>query len=382
MSSLDQQILSRSDYRRGLLNFIEQNPGTTFEDIFDSELANAIIPIRIRERAIKLWVDKLLEEGFVEVNCNSIYSTDKERKWVGHNLVMDSVIRDYVKKIILESFSMTSKKKILNKLSIKKQILESLARAEFLERWLPHQKQEWEELDPIVGTFHKDKLKQVNQKSWHDSKLSDQKVEELFKAKRDLKRLWNEIIDNRGLRSFWENNPDIVYFHSLAYYGMSVDELQTDLSEDPYDMTTKAFLKKYKLRGNKDELSTFGVYKGKSKAVGKDRTEGFLVKGRVTYAERFDAWTESRSKGSPIDIKRHMSSGLPKRPMPRPKAIQRVVFDESDIPAEKGLGECVLDNWSIYAYVISDELRDSRWREIHWCHENGIKVLRQSEVFK
>ena len=55
-AQLDQQILSRSDYMRGLLNFIEQNPGTTSEEMFNSDVANAIIPIGIRKRAISLWI--------------------------------------------------------------------------------------------------------------------------------------------------------------------------------------------------------------------------------------------------------------------------------------------------------------------------------------
>ena len=61
--SLEQQILSRSDYHRGLLIFIESNPGCTEEDMFNSPVANALIPIGIRELAIELWVDKLIADG-------------------------------------------------------------------------------------------------------------------------------------------------------------------------------------------------------------------------------------------------------------------------------------------------------------------------------
>ena len=87
-STLDQQILSRSDYMRGLLNFIEQNPGTTSDEMFNSDVANAIIPIGIRDRAIILWIKQLIEDGYITSKRYRLYTTGKA-SWNNHNVVTE-----------------------------------------------------------------------------------------------------------------------------------------------------------------------------------------------------------------------------------------------------------------------------------------------------
>jgi len=87
-AQLDQQILSRSDYMRGLLNFIEQNPGTTSEEMFNSDVANAIIPIGIRKRAISLWIKQLIKDGFITSKKYKLFSTQKA-SWNNHNVVTE-----------------------------------------------------------------------------------------------------------------------------------------------------------------------------------------------------------------------------------------------------------------------------------------------------
>lgn len=83
---LRQEILSRSDYHRGLLNFIENNPGCTSDDMFNSDVANAIIPIGIREMAITLWIKQLIKNGEIESRKWRLYPTGSA-EWSGHNII-------------------------------------------------------------------------------------------------------------------------------------------------------------------------------------------------------------------------------------------------------------------------------------------------------
>lgn len=275
---------------------------------------------------------------------------------------------------------------------IQQLILESVAKDYFDEAWFNTEEerpqQQWDNLRSMAGTFHKDKLKQ-NKLDNHVTHLSDEDIDALFDGKRDLKRLWNETIDKFNLRDFWENNEDMVFFHSLTYYGESssgtkgkqLDTLQVDIADEPLNLSVSSFLKNYKIKGNKDEMSTFGVYKGSSNASRRERKEGFILKGRVTLATRYDAWVESRSKGSPSDMNRHKSSGMPKRSIPNSENIERLLFDASDI-ADRGVGECILDNWSIVGYVSPDwEDEVAEDEMLKWCDANGIKVWNEAEIF-
>jgi len=87
-AALDRQILARSDYKRGLLNFIEQNPGTTSDEMFNSDVANAIIPIGIRKRAIILWIKQLIKDGYITSKRYKLYTTGKA-SWNNHNVVTE-----------------------------------------------------------------------------------------------------------------------------------------------------------------------------------------------------------------------------------------------------------------------------------------------------
>jgi hypothetical protein len=268
-------------------------------------------------------------------------------------------------------------------------ILESLARDEFRNMWFdrsPPVHYNKDNLAPISGTYHKDMLRQRKVKK---KKLSPEQAiaytDELFNDKRDIKRQWNELVDRHGARSFWQG-PKMQYFHSLSYYGKnsSSDTLQqtVELEGNLADISVDAFMNTYSLSGNKDEMSTYGVHKGKSAASRDERKLGFLLRGRVTLASSNDAYVESRSKGTAIDMERHKSSGLPKRPMPTDLryGVLNLLFDESDIPV-KGPGECVLDNWSVEAIVYNPDFQPSK-NVKHIADRYNIKLLTSQGVFK
>lgn len=106
--NLQQQILSRSDYKRGLLNFIDNNPGCTSDDMFNSGVANAIIPIGIREEAISLWIKQLIREGYIESKNWKLYPTGQS-EWEGHNVITKEntmkISKRQLKRIIKEEYS-------------------------------------------------------------------------------------------------------------------------------------------------------------------------------------------------------------------------------------------------------------------------------------
>ena len=177
-----------------------------------------------------------------------------------------------------------------------------------------------------------------------------------FNLKRDIKRKWNELADH----GFWQG-PKMKYFHDLTYYDGQAnfndeDDLPTgQLSDETvFDISMKKFLEIYKIKGNKDEMSTWGVHKGRCRA---DLDYGLLLTGRVTLAHNDDAFTESRSKASAADMQKHVSSGLPKRVPPH--RAPGLLFNEEDISKSgRGtVGECILDNWSIEAIVIDKRNR-------------------------
>lgn len=106
--NLRQEILSRSDYHRGLLNFIENNPGCTSDDMFNSDVANAIIPIAIREMAITLWIKQFIRNGEIESRNWKLYSTGAA-EWDGHNVIKKEgymrITQNRLKQIIREEYS-------------------------------------------------------------------------------------------------------------------------------------------------------------------------------------------------------------------------------------------------------------------------------------
>ena len=248
---------------------------------------------------------------------------------------------------------------------IRRIILEGPVKDEFEEAWYNSdtERETYKRADSEMGTFPRDAIDHGYQ---YRLDYSGDEIDQLFKDKRDLKRSWNEAIDENGLRSFWEG-PKMKYFHSLSYYGgasSAVDTLQQGeySDNDIRDLSISAFLRDYKLKGNKDEMSTYGIYLPNRSLSMIDlhpsqMTIGVLLQGRVTIATNDDAWTESRSKATKKDRQTHKPSGIPKRIMPTNANIHSLVFEEEDIK-EKAIGECVLDNWGIEAIVYNPKTRE------------------------
>ena len=219
----------------------------------------------------------------------------------------------------------------------------------FEEAWFNVGEERDQFLSHDAGSHHKDNLKQQFLDSAHG------RIDTMFDNKRDLKRLWNETIDANDLRSFWEG-PKMKYFHSLSYYGSTdkgVDKLSysEDSDDSIQDLSAHGFFQLYDKTGNKDEMSTYGIYNKKHQIPRHQRKFGVIISGRVTLATMDDAFTESRSKASPKDIERHASSGMPKRIMANDDMIASLLFEERDILESGKIGECVVDNWSIEAIV-------------------------------
>lgn len=248
--------------------------------------------------------------------------------------------------------------KLLRKI-IRQIILEGAAKDSFNEKWFTDDRRgsrfSWEGYDS--ATHHKDSLNKVISR-WGRKKKNDQ-VDIVFDEKRDLKRLWNETIDANNLRGFWEG-PKMKYFHSLGYYG-DPSYTHNNLEYEPDDdemlnLSAHGFFQLYDKSGNKDEMSTFGIYDGKHMMSPTQTSFGVLMKGRVTLATGDDAFTESRSKALKSDMERHKGSGLPKRVIANDEMIRALLFEEEDIIKLGRVGECVLDNWSIEA-IVCDQSR-------------------------
>jgi len=250
--------------------------------------------------------------------------------------------------------------------TIRRIILEGPVKDSFDETWHNVDEERGEfPLDPgVAGTMHRDQLTSsfstgAVPDAWSNSATAEE-IEELFKNKRDLKRLWNEVIEANDLRSFWEG-PKMRYFHSLSYYGSpshGTDKMQTDQTDDAdlQDLTAYGFFQEYDKTGNKDEMSTYGIYDGKHQIPRQQAKFGVIISGRVTIATMDDAFTESRSKASPKDIRIHASSGMPKRIMPDDDKVDSLLFEEDDIKDFGRIGECIIDNWSIEAIVCSPNM--------------------------
>ena len=241
---------------------------------------------------------------------------------------------------------------------IRQIILEGPVKDSFDEAWHNSEveRSQFPDYDGDFGTMHPDQLRKAVANRHED--IDDDDIKELFQNKRDLKRLWNETIDDNNLRSFWEG-PKMKYFHSLSYYGspaFAKDTLAKGREVDDFrDLTAQGFFNIYKKEDNKDEMSTYGVWNGKHKIPEFQTNFGVIISGRVTLATRDDAFTESRSKASPLDAERNASSGAPKRIMPSDHAVATLLFEEEDIK-DFGLGECVIDNWSVDA-IVCNKLR-------------------------
>ena len=252
--------------------------------------------------------------------------------------------------------------KLLRKM-IRQIILEGPVKDSFDEAWFNTEEERSQfQGDPDVsGTMHKDQLKQVySNTDWFPTANED--IDSLFDEKRDLKRMWNQIVDAHDLRSFWEG-PKMQYYHSLSYYGSpkkGVDQIQTGQTDDEalQDLSAHGFFQMYDKTGNKDEMSTYGIYNGMNQIPKFQTNFGVMISGRVTLATMDDAFTESRSKASKKDLDTHASSGMPKRIMPTDDKIATLLFEEEDIKEFGKIGECIIDNWSIEAIVCNPNMRD------------------------
>ena len=274
---------------------------------------------------------------------------------------------------------------------IRKIILEGPVKTEFEDVWYNEVYEKKRDslrkirgADSNMGTYPRDAVDHGYQ---YRMEYSDEDIDQLFDNKRDLKRRWNKMIDEKGLRSFWEG-PKMKYFHSLSYYGGVTDTLQQGeyFDGDIKNLSITAFLRDYKLEGNRDEMSTWGYYvPGKMTACDKKgMTIGVFLKGRVTIATKEDAWTESRSKASKVDTQRHQGSGMPKRLMPTTSNVNNLLFEEEDILENRMIGECVLDNWGIEAIVYNHKhfLADSLEAVVKkLSKEYGIPLLTAEEAF-
>ena len=255
--------------------------------------------------------------------------------------------------------------KLLRRL-IRQIILEGQVKDSFEEAWYNEdgdsERSKFPDAEGYAGTFHKDQAKKtlVTPGSRVMLPITDDQVDELFEDKRDLKRIWNNIIDANDLRSFWEG-PKMKYFHSLSYYGSpqkGLNKLQTGQTNDEAlkDLTAFGFFQMYDKTGNKDEMSTYGIYNGDNQIPKFQTNFGVMISGRVTLATMEDAFTESRSKASAEDIATHASSGMPKRIMPSDEMISNLLFEEEDIKEFGKIGECIIDNWSIEAIVCNPNM--------------------------
>lgn len=206
-----------------------------------------------------------------------------------------------------------------------------------------------------LSTMHKDHLRKnlkgsngIPVESPNFSNI-DTDVDQYFENRRGIKRYWNENCD----REFWQG-PKMRYFHSLMYYGSGVsNELAQNVSNEIgcKDLSLIGFAQQYKMSGNRDEMSTWGVYNGSSATSNRERSLGVELEGRVTLAVVGDGMVESRSKATQIDHSRHVGSGLPKRPSTSKDYTDKLLFDEEDVKVagKVEVGECILDNWSVKA---------------------------------
>lgn len=269
---------------------------------------------------------------------------------------------------------------------IRQIILEGAVKDAFDEKWYNTEveRNTYRSTPSEMGTFHKGAFEDAWGEWWPNLDS-----EELFKDKRDLKRLWNETIDSNGLRSFWQG-PKMKYFHSLSYYGgasSAVDNLQQQEYDDNdiRDLSLAAFLRDYSGRTVKDEMSTWGFYVPQRihSCPSAQLQVGVLLSGRVTLATSDDAWTESRSKATKKDQQRHQGSGMPKRLMPTNSNVNNLVFEEQDILDSKRIGECVLDNWEIEAIVYdANQNRDPLIKRAakQLAEEYGIPVVTAASI--
>lgn len=177
---------------------------------------------------------------------------------------------------------------------------------------------------------------------------------DLKNSRRLAKIIWNKYADHKFF------NNEVVGYHSLGY---------SDNIEN---------YKKYFQKGsNKHEMSCYGILRddvqGFENSIIRKITNArwiednqigivFKIKGRVTWAGDFDAYTEMISHVKPEQFAKHKSSGIPKRPGSMKNMgyfeSDNIVLDgedfEMNVSRHKSyLDEIVIDNWKIEkVYII------------------------------
>jgi len=278
--------------------------------------------------------------------------------------------------------------KLLRQL-IRQIILEGPVKDAFEQAWYnsegDSERTPWKESSD-TGTLHRDQLEQeIRNQGWLKSAGGVEGLDSLFQDKRDLKRIWNNIIDANELRSFWEG-PKMKYFHSLGYYNKptkAVDDLQLGVTNDNAlrDLSAEGFFKLYNKTGNKDEMSTYGIYKGSHQIPPPQDEFGVIISGRVTLATAEDAFTESRSKATPKDLERHAGSGMPKRILATNEMVSTLLFEEEELIENPGdLGECIIDNWSIDAIVCKNEQHKLYPAAEKLADEYGVPLISLDDI--
>tara|TARA_Y100000034_G_scaffold77277_1_gene92871 strand:- start:227 stop:1084 length:858 start_codon:yes stop_codon:yes gene_type:complete len=186
-------------------------------------------------------------------------------------------------------------------------------------------------------------------------------IDKNFDVKRQIKRFWNENADHQWFKDH------VIPIHDLTYYGEDSDSFEMDK-----DLKLETFFRQYPPgKIQKDEMSCWGTTKaeGAESIIGKSRRTPIglsaILKGRITWASKRDSYTESRSLASTEDLKRHASSGLPKRPSIQSfssRIGENAIFDQEDYKRSGRFGELVVDNWT-YDTIVIWKPYFSRWGE-------------------
>jgi hypothetical protein len=105
MSNLKQEVLARSDYYRGILVFIQSNPGCSSDDIENSPFANGVIPMGIRKQAVSIWIKELVKRGEIESRNWRLFPIDDVDPYADTKsyVLPESRLRSLIRRAILDN---------------------------------------------------------------------------------------------------------------------------------------------------------------------------------------------------------------------------------------------------------------------------------------
>lgn len=176
--------------------------------------------------------------------------------------------------------------------------------------------------------------------------------------RRELKSLWNQYADH----TYFQDPSKLFVMHYLGHYSENKD-------------LADYFPRETSVPGNlpginfpsKDELSCFASpasFGGPDTVV--LRMPFFTFKKyRLTFASLVDAATERLSYAVPHEIRRHKSSGLPKRPAVY-LTLDQMPIDQEEVEENRGLDEVVIDNWLIDTFYCEEY-------DVEYAKELGLK---------